>query len=609
MATPLEFKVIANASQYKAEMAQVKAIAQGINKGGGGGHGGMSGLRAGGGQSGMIREAIVIMREIGRGNWARVPGSISLMLQYMGAFSKILKVTHSDLAQHALDLEKEAQAMTKAAQVEAMRAGTSKLRQDSAKAMLAAEVAQTAANDAAVVANQMAAASSTEAAAFEATAAAAKVKASNLAIIAKQREAAAYAEAAEIEGAATTVALGPIGWLIAAIVALGAAVYLTVNHFKALAQRQLNLDDAMTGVNTKAERQTNRMIEAAEAARKLAVEIGSLYKHQKSLSEISDEAVESLQRNAQAEMEIAKEKRQTRLDEIDLAEKMHKISAQEATRQRMAIEIDTIKNEMALKSNSLVDEQKQRLKDYEDAKKTARKSAADHKAKEEASGPAGPEGAAKKTALEEAEKKEKHLAAWVDALDKQKRERDLPGPMNWARKQLTAGMGDAYKPVVKVGGEEMPGASRKDIAAQWAAATKERERLKANLEPSQVAAVEAKAKMESDAASVLKLGKDVDEVAQAITDNSSNAQREADEKLKRANLKGSAKLYEEGQQGVTKGYGLNRQQQVGAYAATPPDFKKLVDAAIRTAQNTENLKGKSFNPVGSTPAKFGPGHH
>ena len=140
MPIPLEFSVRANASQFKAEMAEVKAIAAGMSKGGGVG-GTLGGVSAGGGHSGMIRESMVLMREIGRGNWTRVPGSLSLMLQYMGAFSKILKVTHSDLAQHALDLEKEAAAMAKAAMAEAVRNGTSKLQQAAAVAMLAAEKA------------------------------------------------------------------------------------------------------------------------------------------------------------------------------------------------------------------------------------------------------------------------------------------------------------------------------------------------------------------------------------------------------------------------------------------------------------------------------------
>ena len=590
MAVPLEFAVKANASQYKSEMAQVKAIAQGINKGGGGGHGGMSGLSAGGGLAGVMREAIVIMREIGRGNLARVPGSSSLMLQYMGAFSKILKVTHSDLAQHALDLEKEAAAMAKAAVAESVRNGTSKLQVEAANAIAAAEAAR----------------------------AAGTADASALTIIAKQSEAAAYAEAAEIEGAATTVALGPIAWLIAAIVALGAAIYVTFNYFGKLAERQQNYADAMGMGADQTERQTKRMNEQADAARKLAVEIGNLHKHQKSLSEISDEAVESIKRNAQAQMDHAKEAKQIRLDEIDLAEKMHKISAQDATRKRTEIEIASLKEEQDLKVNALTEEQNQRLKDYAAAKKAAAESEADYKAKAEKSTAAGGRGEASINTLAQLKKQEELLSKQADAIKAAREARGggvFSGMLDTAVRGMARLRGNNLEdtrymnPAVTVDGKELPRESLESVQAKLASARASVAKASATMSGSDVATATAKAKAESDAQSSLRLGIATDKGAQAITDAISNGQQSVADKTWQAKLKESAKLYEEGQRGVTQGFSLNSQQKVGAYAATPPDFKRLVDAAIRTAQNTENLKGKSFNPVGSTPAQFGPGHH
>jgi hypothetical protein len=571
MAVPLEFVVKANAGQFKAEMAQVKAIAQGMNAGGGG-HGGLSGLSAGSGQAGVMRESIVIMREIGRGNWARVPGSISLMLQYMGAFSKILKVTHSDLAQHALDLEKEAAAMAKAAVAESVRNGTSKLQQSAAVAMLAAEKAR----------------------------AAGTADASALTIIAKQREAAAYAAAAAIEGTASTTVLGPIGWVIAAVVALGAAVYFTFNHFKRLSTQQENMAEAMGMGADQTERQTKRMNEQADAARKLAVEIANVHKHQKTLAEISDEAVESLKRNAQAEMELAKSKKQTRLDEIDLYEKMHVISAQTATRQRAEIEIETIKEEQKLRVNALTEEQNQRLQDYAAAKKADADATADYKAKAEISTAAGGQGSANINALSDLKKREDFLSKMADALTAQRQDR---------AGMIGSGQRERNPPPIKIDGKEMPVQSLESVLAQLAGVRANVARASSTMSGSDVATAEAKAKMEAAAQSKLRLGIDTDKGAQAITDAISNGGRLSAEQIRQAELKRSAKLYEEGQQGVTKGYSLNAQQKVGAYAATPPDFKRLVDAAIRTAQNTDNLKGKSFNPVGSVPMQVGPGGH
>src|SRR2546421_950898 len=42
------------------------------------------------GSSGAMREALVLIREIGRGNWTRVPGSFSILLQRAGALKYIL---------------------------------------------------------------------------------------------------------------------------------------------------------------------------------------------------------------------------------------------------------------------------------------------------------------------------------------------------------------------------------------------------------------------------------------------------------------------------------------------------------------------------------------
>lgn len=586
----LEFKVRADASQFKAEMAQVKSIAQGVGGGGGGHGGGMSSLLSDGGQVSGLRHMITAMKDMAAGNFQGAARSIAMLVNHMGVFSKILKVTHSDLAQHALDLEKEAQAMAKAALAESVRNGTSKLQQEAALAMEAAEKAR----------------------------AAGTADASALTIIAKQREAAAYAEAAAIEGRATTTALGPIGWMIAAVVALGAALYFVFNHFKRLTDQQENLANAMGMGADQTERQTKRMNDQADAARKLAVEIANLHKQQKSLSEISDEAVESIKRNSEAQMEHAKESKQIRLDEIELAEKMHRISAQDATRMRTEVEINSVKEEQTMKVNALQEEQAQRLQDYEAAKKAAADSEADYKAKSEKSTAAGGKGEANINALAQLKKQEEMLSKQADAL--KAREQGIgQGVFGGMVESMVRGVATlrgnkiedtkyARRPVT-VDGKEMPAESLESVQSKLASARANVAKASSTMSGSDVATATAKAKAESDAASKLRLGINTDKGAQAITDAISRGQQLVTDKTKDARIKESTKLYEEGQKGVTQGFGLNAQQKVGAYAATPPDFKRLVDAAIRTAQNTENLRGGGFNPVGSTPAKFGPGGH
>lgn len=57
---------------------------------------------------------------------------------------------------------------------------------------------------------------------------------------------------------------------------------------------------------------------------------------------------------------------------------------------------------------------------------------------------------------------------------------------------------------------------------------------------------------------------------------------------------------------MARGYSLNSQQRVGAYAATPPDFKRLVEACNQTAHNTASLKPTGLqSPPGAKPAQFG----
>jgi hypothetical protein len=589
MAQKLEFVVIANSSQYKAEMAKVKAIAQGIGNGGGGGHeghGGIVGLSSGGGQAGMIREFLVVLREAGRGNWARIPGSISLLAQYMGVFSKILKVTHSDLAQHALDLEKEAQAMANAALAEAVRNGTSRLQQEAALAMTAAEKARA-----------------------DGTA-----DATALTIIAKQKEAAAYAEAAAIEGKATTTALGPIGWLIAAVVALGVAIYFTFNHFKHLATQQDNLAEALGGVNHHFEDQTKRMNDMADAARKLAVQIANVHKHEKTLAEISDEAIESLRRNSKAKEELAKANHQVQLHEIDLAEKMHRISAQEATRQRAAVEIQTIHEEHAIKTKLLEDERKQRESDYNEAVKKDKNATNEYRAKAKKSTEAGAHGDASIKTLADLKRQEELLSKQADLI--QKAENDRPGgeSQRWISHGGPGGLGggewvSALPKPVTIDGKEMPAESLESVQSKLAATRANMNKAQAKMSASDIATAKAEARMESTTASKVRLKTELDKAEQAKKDDAKNSKDLEGAQIKSARLRESARLYEEGQKGVTQGFSLNSQQRVGAYAATPPDFKRLVDAAIRTAQNTDNLRGGVFNPVGSIPAKFGPGGH
>jgi hypothetical protein len=76
-----------NADPLKRELAAVQRMAQQAGASmersmGGGSHGG---------QAGIMRETLVLMREIGRGNFTRIPGSLSILLQRMGILNLLMK--------------------------------------------------------------------------------------------------------------------------------------------------------------------------------------------------------------------------------------------------------------------------------------------------------------------------------------------------------------------------------------------------------------------------------------------------------------------------------------------------------------------------------------
>jgi hypothetical protein len=54
-----------------------------------------------------------------------------------------------------------------------------------------------------------------------------------------------------------------------------------------------------------------------------------------------------------------------------------------------------------------------------------------------------------------------------------------------------------------------------------------------------------------------------------------------------------------------RGYGLNAQQRLGAYAATPFDFRRMENAAVETAHNTRTLANPSRPAPGKQTAKVG----
>ena len=171
----------------------------------------------GGGIAGIIRESIVIMREIsmGRGT-GRIGGSITLLAQYLG----LLGLAVHSTAAEALAAEKAAIKLSNALKVTALRAiGTAAAEETAAAATAQLAVATNATTEA------------------------------NVAL------------------ATATVTLNPIFFLVVgAIVAAGATAFILWRHFERLAKQAKNLADALNPLKAKYTELAEAQDKAAKAA-------------------------------------------------------------------------------------------------------------------------------------------------------------------------------------------------------------------------------------------------------------------------------------------------------------------------------------------------------
>lgn len=194
----------ANADPMKRELAAVQRMAQqagvSLKTNLNGGHAG---------QSGIIRETLVLMREISRGNFTRVPGSLSILLQKMGVLNLILR----DSSRASRMVAEAWEAQSRAASIAAIAA----TRKASASlAAFEADAANTEATLAQAVADEEGAA-----------AAIMNAKATQMKAVAAQEAAAAEAESA-------VVALGPLAAGAAVVIGLLAGVYLAYKQVQSV---------------------------------------------------------------------------------------------------------------------------------------------------------------------------------------------------------------------------------------------------------------------------------------------------------------------------------------------------------------------------------------
>lgn len=280
-------------------------VAEGLGHGGG----------PGGGLSGIMRETLVIIRELGRGNLTRVPGSVTLLAQYLGILGKLVKSTAADAVVAAAGEDRLAASMARSALAAEAKASA-------ARRAAAAETVDIEAANALVAANERLALSAREAA------------------VAQAAKATAAQTAAKIETAAASVTISPLGWAAAAVVALGAAAFFTWRHFHTLAVESRNLASLLDPLKKKFSEQADALRDDAKEHQAFLDFLKKVGAEAETLPEKLERIIKAMREEAKAEQELARLRGATnlqveRMEEAELAAELEM-----ATRMKLQAQSD-----------------------------------------------------------------------------------------------------------------------------------------------------------------------------------------------------------------------------------------------------------------------------
>lgn len=250
--------------------------------------------------SGAIRETMVLLREMGRGNWSRVPGSLSILVGQVGLLEKIFKDNSVAARVFAQGMEKSAAAATAKALA--------------SKAVYEADLLALATMRTVSTETILAVAADRE-----------KVAADLLVADAERVKAVAARNAAaamEAEGVATRFSLGPLGWALIAVVALGAGIYALASHYRKVAAEAKNLADLMDTTHAKFSEQAEILKQSAEEAQGFNDWLRKLANSEETLTEKVQDGLKALRERAKYERELAVEKHKSQKDlaAMDIAE-------------------------------------------------------------------------------------------------------------------------------------------------------------------------------------------------------------------------------------------------------------------------------------------------
>jgi hypothetical protein len=342
------------------QLAMLKQVATGGTASAFGAGGG-----AGGGISGMMRETLVIFREIGRGNMTRVPGSLLLLLQYTGLLNLMMKSEKTEALLAAAAQEKLAVSTARAAM-----AAEAKVR--AAKIAAGMDVrgpdlikAESEAADASAVAQTRRAEATAEAAAsgnLSKEAAVANVVAleaerdmavkDGVAQTLRARETAAAAAVIKASAATTLAAMGlmvlPVLLLVVAIVAWYIAIKNLIGWLhKKNAAIAASMEIADKYATTIAE-QIDFEEKLAEAIKKTTDALRKMNEAKNHSVELAQEATAAAKAEAEAQEKLNEAATKSKILDVEMAEKTGQITHREAVQQKADIE----KQSLADKANA-----------------------------------------------------------------------------------------------------------------------------------------------------------------------------------------------------------------------------------------------------------------
>ena len=330
------------------------------------GHGG----GAGGGISGIMRETLVIFREIGRGNMTRVPGSLLLLLQYTGMLNLMMKSEKTEAllaaaAQEKLAVSTARSAMAAEAKLRAakIKAGVDVRSPELQTAEAEAAMATSAAQEKRAASTALAAGwdtKSTEAAAANIVALEAERDAAikdGIAQTLKAKETAAAAAVVKASAAQSLVAIGlivlPVLLLVAAIVSWYIAIKSLVdwmNKKNATLKESMEIDDKY---RTTVAEQIDAEEKVAEAIKKTTDALRKMNEAKNQSVELTRDAIDAAKEEADANEKLYDAKTKGKLLDISIAEKKGEITHEQGIHQRETIERQAVADKAAAKQSGL----------------------------------------------------------------------------------------------------------------------------------------------------------------------------------------------------------------------------------------------------------------